>query len=388
MSLNTHVRKAHHLLELGRHSEAAAEYSRALASDPHDVYALSGLAICEHALGQTKTAYDRIKQTIGENPDDPYPRFVYAQFLLEDDKDRQATKVARELIEMDPEDADYWAVLSQGLAGTSEWAKSLRAAENGLALDPSHAQCLHLRAHCLSILGQRGAAEEASLEVLAQDAESSYAHSTRGWSQLRAGKVREASQSFAEALRLDAENDSARTGLKEAVRGLFPPYRWLQAFGYFQQRLGKYSWVLIIGVIAVRGSLRTFVETNPPPMQKGLAIGAAALLFFLIWGWPILNPLMNVVLRLHPIGRHILTGPEQIQVRYVSGLLALAAVTVIASLVVGRGWPALLASLIGIAALGLSGMVTSSDRLRNTLAHVVGSVFLVLGVVLLGSIVF
>lgn len=381
MSFDSHVRKAQHLLELDRPSEAATEFSRALATDPHDVVALSGLAICEHELGNTKSAYERIKQAMGEDPDDPYPKYVYARMLIEDEKDREAIKVARELVEIDPEDADYWAILSQALVGTSEWSQALKAAENGLTLDPSHAHSLHLRAHCLSVLGQRGAAEDASLEVLAQDAESSYAHSTRGWSQMRAGNVRDASRSFAEALRLDAENDSARTGLKEAFRGLFPPYRWLQAFGYFQERIGKYSWVLIIGLIALNRSLRAFVRSDPPPLLKGAAIGVGVLLIFVMWGWPILNPIMNVVLRLHPVGRHILTRPERIQVRYVSGLIGLGVGTAIVSLITGRGWLAGILCIVGIAALGLTGMVTSSDRLRNGIAHVVGGVFLVLSII-------
>lgn len=367
--------KALQLLQLERYEEAKLKFLAVLNEDPSDPIVLSHLAWCERNLGDKKLGYVRIKEAMGAGPDELFPAYLHGLMLVEDDKDREAIKIAQGILETDPEYDGAWAILAAAYYGRSQWKKAIAAAERCLALDPENDWALRIRTAALSIVGKTDEAEAASLEELALDAASPHAHISRGYAKLHGGEVRAAAESFREAIRLDPSIDAAREGMKEALRGIFPPYRWVQAFHLFQTRLGNLSWVLIIGIIFGRRLLRDWLATDPPLVQKVLGIAVGTVLFFLIYGWVLLNPIMNAVLRFHPFGRLILSRPEKLQSVYTLTLLGCLALM---AMIVATGistWSMLALPILGVGLLGLTGMVTSNDKLRIFLTHVVGILF-------------
>ena len=121
---------------------------------------------------------------------------------------------------MDPQNADNQLLLGRIQFLQSRWDESLAAAEAALGIDPEHQGALNLRAECAK-LGRTGPAESRLRGALAVDAENAQTHANLGWLSLQLGNRQPAIEHFREALRLDPELDSARSGVVESL-GLEP----------------------------------------------------------------------------------------------------------------------------------------------------------------------
>jgi Tfp pilus assembly protein PilF len=68
--------------------------------------------------------------------------------------------------------------------------------------------------------------------ALSQDPDNEMTHATFGWNLLEKGRHKEATKHFLEALRIEPDYSSARSGLKEALKSKVPPYRWLLQYSF------------------------------------------------------------------------------------------------------------------------------------------------------------
>jgi hypothetical protein len=203
------------------------------------------------------------------------------------------------------------------------WRMALNAADQGLIYDPQHSLCLNVRATALVQLGERGQAAATVEEALANDPEDAYLHANRGWALLHEGKPRDAMGHFRESLRLDPTNDWARAGVVESLKASFFVYRWLLRYFLWMSRLspGAQNAILIGGFVGYH-VLRQIARAQPA-LAPFIAPLLIAYVVFALMTW-LAGALLNLLLRLHPVGKHALSPEDRRTSELVGTLLACA----------------------------------------------------------------
>jgi tetratricopeptide (TPR) repeat protein len=375
VSLGAHLR-AKQLFDLGRHEEALKEFSLIAAEDSEDSDAAAMVALCQLELGKKKDAIESAQRAIGICPDCAFPHYVLALVYAELKKPKLAHKAIDEAIRIDPDDADYLAIKAALFAQNGDWRKSAEWAERALEKNPDHAGGQEILAQAVSFTGDISLASEIGAKALYDNPDSPDAHSTNGFIYLRQGKHRQAADHFREALRLDPNNERAAEGMAQALRSIFPLYRWfLQAQFWIA---GQRKWMQVVIFIALiliprvlRGIARA--ESSFSPYLIALAIPFTAFIWFTWFG----ESLLNVMLRFHPFGKYLIKNHERTETYFIIGLLL--------HIIVGLGflfakndaYPAVLGfSLIGLLIVGLSTNIESNLRLRAVLVWLFGSLFM------------
>lgn len=305
------INRAVLLLQQSRFDLAEQELRRVLTEDPHDPRAHAMLGVTLTHLDKLDEAQAEAEQAIALAPDWPYCHFCRSLVLMQRRKFGEAEASAREAVRLDPEDADYYGRLAETLYAQGKWAEALAEAEAGLARDAEHAGCSHLRTMALTKLNRKAEAIATVDQALARDPDDALAHANKGWALLHQSEPREALTHFREALRLDPNLDYARAGMVEALKAQNILYRWMLAYFLWMARLsGRARWgILLGGYFGYRG-LRNLARSEPAlgpwitPLLV-LYLVFAALTWFSM-------PLFNLMLRLHPFGRHALSRDQRV----------------------------------------------------------------------------
>jgi len=166
--------------------------------------------------------------------------------------------------------------------------------------------------------------------ALRLDPDSADTHATLGWNYLQNGNRAKANEHFREALRLDPDSEWARQGILETLRTYNPLYRPLLKFFLWMQTLtGRAQWGVIIGLYVVYRIILATARANPewgPYLMPLIFVYIA----FVAATW-IGQPLMNLALRLHPLGRLALSREERIAANWIGCFLAGGVLAMIAS---------------------------------------------------------
>jgi Tfp pilus assembly protein PilF len=384
ISARTNFDRAQLLLAQRRYADAERELRQALSQDPH--FAIAHALLAETLLEQHRAdeATSEAGLAITLEPDLEVAHYIMARILLERNRPDEAEYAVRQALQL----ARYprtFGLLAIIRFNRQDWRGALAAADEGLAIDPDHSGCLNLRAMALRQLGQRDAADATLRGALERDPDDSYTHANRGWTELHHGRAREALVHFQEALRLDPTNDHARAGLVEAMKARYLIYRLLLGYFFFMGRLARSSQtVIIVGGWIGFQVLRGFARTNPELAWVTTPLIVAYIAFALMT-W-LAAPLMNLLLRLHPVGRHALSTEQRRTTNVVGGLLLAAATAYGLSLYTGRDSLELLALYFTIAALPGS-LIFRGDRgwPRWVLAGMTASVVVIAVVVWLAA---
>jgi hypothetical protein len=186
---------------------------------------------------------------------------------------------------------------------------ALEKSNEGLAIDGDNITCLNARSVALNKLKKTDAAIATMKNALAQDPDNEMTHATVGWNMLEKGKHKEATRHFLEALRIDPNYDTARAGLKEALKSKLPPYRWLLQYSFWIQNKGKR--LSSIAPIALYIIFRIGIAISSGTDNNALAwILGATYILLVVTSWTI-NSIANFFLLSHPIGKHALTVSER-----------------------------------------------------------------------------
>jgi Flp pilus assembly protein TadD len=362
-----------------RYKEARTELVQAASQDPDDPVTHALLSICHSHEKNHKDAIAAGERAVALAPDFDFAHQVLAMTLAEAGKLRRAEQHGRQAVTLDPQDPDNLASLAYILALQSKWEESLALSEAGLAQDAAHSWCANLRAQALSVLGKKDDAAFAAQELLSDDPEQAHSQANVGWVMLRQGRHQEAVQHFREALRLDPELEHAREGILAALRAKFPPYRWLLGFFFWLSRFSPGTrWAIVLGLFIGMRLLRGFARENPEwaPFILPVAILYSLFVFF---SW-IAEPLLNVTLFLHPIGRIALTKQERAEARWMGLLFLTGTGLSLAAWLLGRPSPAipLLAAFFGMLLVGLASLLRSYPAVRRWAVMFLGATFLVI----------
>ena len=268
--------------------------------------------------------------------------------LLGRNRPDEAARAVEEAIRLDPEDAANVVLLAQAHAARERWRDSLAAADRALTLDAGHIGAAQARAVALRMLGRRAEADAALAGAAARDPEDAGTHEQLGWSALHRGDPKAALGHFREALRLDPTADGAREGVVTALKAGNPVYGLFLRYAVWLLRLPpRARWLVLIGAFVVYRVLRGVARANPdlqPWILPFLLLYGA----FVLLTW-VADPLFDLLLRLHPVGRLALTR-DQHRASTAFAALALLALAAVAVRVV-TGWDGALVAALGLLAL-------------------------------------
>ena len=383
--LGPHVEKALILIQQGRYEMAEESLQRELAASPEDPYPRALLALCRSERKQHSSAIEQAKLAVSAGPDEAYCHFVLAKVLHGADRTDDAMRSLEEAMRLDPDEPDHFWLLACLRLVKRDWKGALQASEDGLARDPESVSCANLRARALVKLGKSDAAQDTLGEALRTDPENALTHANRGWALIHELEYRQAMESFREALRLDPTLELAREGIVTALKAHNPIYAAVLRYYLWMSKLSPRAvWLVLIGVVVLPPVLRSAGRENPEIAPYAIPI-LLACLAFILFSW-IANPLFNLLLRLHPLGRHALSRKEVVVSNFVGGLI-LAALLVL-GLAFATGRFLFVPAAAGTAAMTIPAAATvhsrTSRRYRVLLAYTVALALIGLGAFLLG----
>lgn len=322
------VARAALLFQQGRKEEAAVLFKAVLSENPEDAYALYMLALCQHQLEDLDDALRTIELAIGLEPELSLLHAQKALTLLLMDKPRKARKSAEHALELEPEDVEALKAMALIYVSDNRWSEAERFARTALQIEPDDAHVRNLMAIILRSQGRVNEAAEFVEASLADDADDSYAHANMGWNALRARDLKGAEKHFLEALRLDADNEYARSGLVDAFKARSFVFRLHLRYTEFIQKFSsKQQIVLFVLLIFFVKSVKRL-----NPVWGGVAV--VCYLFFAFWSWTA-SGIANFLISFDRTARHALTAAEKREGRVVgfcliSGLSLLLAGGVLA----------------------------------------------------------
>jgi len=317
MSDSAPARRGLILLEQRRFPDAEKYFREALAADPNDALALYYLSLCLANQDRSKEALAAVGQAISLAPEEAAFHAFRAFILAGLKKPAEAKTAAEEAIALDP-DSDYaHSALAAAFLTSSQWAKAESAARKALDLNPDNVGASNQLAHALRLQNRLQESADQAGYMLSQDPEDPQTHVTAGWIALQRGDQKVAEKHFLEALRLDASNEAAREGLKEAFRARSPLYRAYLSYCFFLQRFteGK-QWLVIIGLLVAVNVVR---QVLPGP----LALLVIVLYFLFVLWVHVARAVGNLQVSLDRVARYSLSLPEKLEAWAVGGSVLL-----------------------------------------------------------------
>lgn len=330
--MTVHFDRALLLFQQGRLEHAEKEIARGFAGDPNHPVGHAVLALCLASREEFEEATSHAQQAVALAPDAPQMHATLARIWSVRCHLDEAEVSAAEALRLDPLEPDYFVLQGRIQFARSQWRQAREAADRALAIDAEHIDALNLRAEALRKLGQTGSAEDQLLAALAVAPDDADTHSSLGWVYLEKGDRAKAMQHFREALRLDAELDSARAGVIETLKASNPAYRLFLKYIFWMQRLGtRGQWAVILGAW-LGYQVVSRVAAASPTAAKWLWPLIAGYLVFVVVTW-LAEPLANLALRLHPFGRLALSRDERMGSNFIGGFLLVAIVAGIVYLI-------------------------------------------------------
>jgi tetratricopeptide (TPR) repeat protein len=347
--MDGYLTRARLLYEQSRYAQAEQELRNLLNETPHNAKAHALLAHCLAEQNKLDEAQAEAEQAIALAPDEAYPYDCRSFVLVYCGRHAQAEASAREAIRLDPTCPDYHAQLALALLQQRKWQEGCDAATMGLAHDPEHGGCIHLRTIALTWLGRQAEAAASVNSSLARDPDDAMAHANKGWALLHERKWNDALPHFRDALRIDPTCDYAQRGIVEALKARNSIYRWILAYFMYLTRLGdRARWRVFIGGLVAYFVAGRIADSYPPsaiwivPLRWLYA--AFALLF--LFGYP----LFNLLLRFNRFGWYALSPDQRTASNWFGACLALC----ITALTAGLIWDSELALLVAGYAIGMA----------------------------------
>lgn len=321
--MSAHLERARLLLQQSRPADAEREAGLAAAQAPDHAPAHILLALTRVEQGKHDAALEAARTALGLAPDWAHAHYVHALVLHRAGRNKEALPSINEAIQLEPEEEDHHSTLAAIWLNLGDWEAALAAAERALALNPEHTESANFRAMALVRLGRKSEAMATVDFALGHDPESAFSHANQGWNCLHRNDPKSALDYFRESLRLDPEFEYAREGLVEALKAHNPVYRVMLAYFLWMGRLSsRAQWGVIIGIIVGRNLLQSLGQEMPAlqPLITPVLVLAAGFVF-LTWT---AQPLFDLMLFVHPVGRHALSREQRRSASLIGALLGFA----------------------------------------------------------------
>ncbi len=339
------------LYQQSRYDLAEKELRRELAANPGHARAHGLLAVSLAHQEKYREAIQEARQAIHLGPDDGFGHYALATIFDRQDKLKEAEAAVGEAIRLEPENYYYLGLLSSLHMQQSRWQKGLEAAERALSINPEYLLGVNQRARALIKLGRGRQAESAIQAALALAPGDAQTHANQGWIALEMGDQPCAMEHFREALRLNAELTWAQEGIVEALRSRNFVYGLMLRYFFWMSRLGKGArWGAVLGIYALARTARILVRTPLAPLAIPFII---LYLIFVYLSWTA-KSLSDLLLRLDPLGRLVLSKDRIVASNWVAGFLLMAVVCILALLATGSPAALMAAAWSGIMVIPVS----------------------------------
>ncbi len=304
MNPESHWQRAVLLFEQQRWDLAATELRAVLTASPGNAPAHALLALTLAQQDQLGEALVEAQQAIATDPELPFAHRALAAVRLQQRQFEPAAAAIQAAIQLDPHEPDLYSTLAQIRLQQKRWPDALAAAERGLELAPENTDCLNLRSVALVRMGRRAEASDTLDASLAHDPDNPYTHQARGFALLHAGDAKGALHHFQEALRRDPSLESSRAGLVEALKARNPLYRLILGWFLWLDRFSKGRQLQIVIGLWLAARFGSTWLTEAGYETAGSVVSFSWLGFVLLTACSV--PLFNLLLLLHPLGRHAL----------------------------------------------------------------------------------
>lgn len=294
--MNETYAKAQLLFRQERFELAVSELQKELAANPDNSWAHLLLARSLSRLEKHDAAIAAASRAIELAPDNDYSHWVMAGVLLDRGQLGEAREAAETALELDPNDSANFGLLARIEFITDNWQKVIELTDRGLALNAEDDVCRHFRSLALLKLGRTEEAEREMSTLMADDPEDPNTHEAQGWLYLERGESEKAENRFLESLRLAPGNESARTGLANALKARHAVFGWVLKLLLWTARFKTWTiWVAVIVFFVGLAQLRKLAVANPALFWPVWMLDVAALL--LVVAATAGHPLFNLVLR-------------------------------------------------------------------------------------------
>lgn len=316
--------RARILLRHGRYTEAQQQIQQYLAAEPYDGEAHTLLAIINLQLGKTDEALNEIVQAISLQPSHDYSYYISSKVLFQKKRLPESEVKIREAIALNPLAPEYFSWLSQIQMHKKDFADALQSADEGLAIDPSNINCLNSRAIALTKLKKKDEAYQTIKDVLTEDPHNSISHANTGWAMLERNDHRKALNHFTESLRINPNNEWAKSGMIESLKARYRVYRIFLRYMFWIGNMKNHHQWMVIGGLYVLIQILKGVGNAFPSLELFIlpVVILYALFAFSTW---IIQPVFNLLLRLHPQGKYALSRHEKLSSEYVACSLLIGA---------------------------------------------------------------
>jgi tetratricopeptide (TPR) repeat protein len=223
----------------GRHDLAEPLVRRGLQRQPDSPFGHALLALCLHHKDDVQGAEREAREAVALAPDVPFCHYVHGRLLLSAKRVAEAETAALTALDLAPENESHHALLGQVRIAQKRAAEALELATRGLAIDPNDLNCLNLRIVALRELGRNAEAQIAARDILQRHPEDELSHIQAGLARSMARDDDGARAHFAEALRIDPNNQPLARA--------------------FERRSGGYLWV-IGAIFAIVGAITPWTK--------------------------------------------------------------------------------------------------------------------------------
>ena len=144
---------------------------------------------------------------------------------------------------------------------------------------------------------------------------------------------------FKEALRLNPSLDSARNGLKEALKSKVAPYRWLLQYNFWITNKSKNArWIIPISIFV---AVRIFAGASSTGGDNWKIIGGVVLglyILLVLTSW-VINPLANFFLLFDRDGKYAVSNNEKWNAVSFMSAIGLGLILIVCSFVIASQTP-------------------------------------------------
>jgi tetratricopeptide (TPR) repeat protein len=296
--MSSSLQNAIQLYDFRKYDLALKEVNNLLSENPEEARAYSLKALIFMQKGKTADAFENAQKAITLSPDDAYTYYVTGLVHLNFTKNyKEAEKLFKEAIRIDPEDPDYYDVMAKIKIAEDKNKEALKFCEKGLKLNPRDVELLSTQARVLVNLGRREEAFVSLERALKDDPENSQILAVAGLIHLQIGNQPEALTFFTEALRINPNNEFARDGLVEGLKTKNFFFRQYLRYVFWYGRFGKgVRWVMLLCIPLLVSLLTKIPVLTPLIILYGL---------FALSGW-LMDPIYNMFLRFDKYGKYAL----------------------------------------------------------------------------------
>ncbi len=352
---------AFELYQRQAYAAAREEVLRVLEEEPERSRAHALLGLCQIQLGELDEAERAARRAIELAPEEAGGFEVLTRVLCVRGRLVEAAHAANEALALEQDEPVLYYLRGIIAHDAQDFEGAMQMADQGLALDPGHIECLQLRVLVLIATRRQEEAGAALDQLFSRDPDGADTHSLRGWWHLLRHRPGQALPYFREALRLDPGDAIAREGLLASMKGRIPLLGWLLQLVIALSRIPYAARRLILLVVFLIGWFfyrsRAEDPSSVPFFEPYLLVHAVYILLFAQ-----LDMLLNLVLLLSRDGRRSLAPAERRGALLVGALISGGGACFAWGLDSGApGW-----TLGAVALAGSSISVTAAVQLRDS----------------------